>query len=88
MRKRAMVNIVRSPKSLGATLRRHRRQLKLTQAELAARAGIRQGTVSQVENGLETVKLQTLMHLLRALDLEITVQPRTKGSHSEIEQLF
>jgi HTH-type transcriptional regulator/antitoxin HipB len=83
-----MVEIVRSPKSLGVTLRRHRRQLKLTQAELAARAGIRQGTVSQVENGLETVKLQTLMHLLRALDLEITVQPRTKGSHSEIEQLF
>lgn len=83
-----MVEIVRSPKSLGAALRRHRRQLKLTQAELSARAGIRQGTVSQVENGLETMKLRTLMHLLRALDLEMTIQPRSRGSHSEIENLF
>jgi len=45
-------------------------------------------TISHVENGLETMKLRTLMHLLRALDLEITVQPRTKGSHREIEELF
>lgn len=83
-----MAETVRSPKSLGAALRRHRRQLKLTQTELAARAGIRQGTVSQVENGLETIKLQTLMHLLRALDLEMAIQPRSRGSHSEIEDLF
>lgn len=83
-----MAEIARSPKSLGAALRRHRRRLKLTQAELSARAGIRQGTVSQVENGLETVKLRTLMHLLRALDLELTIQPRSRGSHSEIENLF
>lgn len=83
-----MAEIVRSPKSLGVALRRHRRQLKLTQAELGARAGMRQGTVSQVENGLETVKLRTVMDLLRALDLEVAVQPRSKGSHSEIEDLF
>ena len=83
-----MAEIIRSPKSLGVALRWHRRQLELTQAELGARAGIRQATVSEVENGLETVKLRTLMHLLRALDLEITVQPRTKGSHREIEELF
>lgn len=83
-----MADIIRSPKSLGVALRRQRRRLKLTQAELAARAGLRQGTVSNVENGLETMKLQTVMDLLRALDLEIAVQPRSKGSHSEIEDLF
>ena len=83
-----MLEIVRSHKSLGVALRRRRRQLKLTQAELAERAGIRQGTVSQVENGLKTVKLQTVMDLLRALDLEMAIQPRSRGSHSEIEDLF
>ena len=83
-----MLEIVRSSKSLGVALRRRRRQLKLTQAELAERAGIRQGTVSQVENGLKTVKLQTVMDLLRALDLEMAIQPRSRGSHSEIEDLF
>lgn len=83
-----MVELVRSPKQLGATLRRFRRERALTQAALAQRAGVRQGTVSHVENGLETVKLTTVMDLLRALNLEVVIQPRTKGSHREIEDLF
>ncbi len=83
-----MVKIVRSTKALGVAFRRRRRQLELTQAELAARAGIRQGTVSQVENGLETVKFRTVMDMLRALDLELVVQQRSRGSHDEIEELF
>lgn len=83
-----MSYLVRSPKQLGVALRRARRAQDLTQAGLASRAGIRQGTVSQLENGLETVKLSTVMDLLRALDLELIVRPRTKGSHSDIEDLF
>jgi HTH-type transcriptional regulator/antitoxin HipB len=83
-----MADMIRSPKALGVALRRHRRNLKLTQADLAARAGIRQATVSDIENGLETMKLRTVMDLLRALDLELTIQSRSKGSHDEIEDLF
>jgi HTH-type transcriptional regulator / antitoxin HipB len=47
-----MAELVRSPKQLGVVLRRFRRGRDLTQAELAKRAGLRQGTVSQVETGL------------------------------------
>ena len=83
-----MSELVRSPKQLGVALRRFRRTHDLTQTELAKRAGVRQGTVSQVETGLETVKLSTVMDLLRALDLEVVIQPRTKGSHSDIEGIF
>jgi HTH-type transcriptional regulator/antitoxin HipB len=83
-----MSELVRSPKQLGVALRRFRRTHDLTQTELAKRAGVRQGTVSQVETGLETVKLSTVMDLLRALDLEVVIQPRTKGSHSDIEDIF
>lgn len=83
-----MAELVRSSKQLGVALRRFRRTRDLTQAELAKRAGVRQGTVSQVETGLETVKLSTVMDLLRALDLEVVIQPRTKGSHSDIEDIF
>ncbi|MFV0334934.1 MAG: helix-turn-helix domain-containing protein [Tropicimonas sp.] len=83
-----MVELVRSPKQLGVALRRFRRAQALTQTEMAERAGVRQATVSQVETGLETVKLSTVMGMLRALDLEIVVQPRTKGSHSDIEDIF
>ncbi|KJS38953.1 MAG: XRE family transcriptional regulator [Hyphomonas sp. BRH_c22] len=83
-----MSELVRSPKQLGVALRRSRRAQAMTQADLASRAGVRQGTISHVENGLETVKLTTVMDLLRALDLEIVVRQRTKGSHSDIEDLF
>jgi HTH-type transcriptional regulator / antitoxin HipB len=83
-----MAELVRSAKQLGVALRRFRRGRDLTQAELAKRAGLRQGTVSQVETGLESVKLNTVMDILRALDLEVVIQPRTKGSHSDIEDIF
>ncbi len=83
-----MNELVRSPKQLGNALRRFRRKQDLTQAQLGQRAGLRQATVSQVENGLETVKLSTIMDLARALDLEFVLQPRTKGSQNEIEEMF
>jgi len=83
-----MAELIRSQKQLGVALRRFRRARGLTQAALAKRAGVRQGTVSHVETGLETVKLTTVMNLLRALDLEIVIQQRTKGSHSDIEDIF
>jgi HTH-type transcriptional regulator/antitoxin HipB len=83
-----MMELVRSPRQLGAALRRFRRERALTQAQLGQRAGLRQGTVSQVENGLEAAKLSTVMDLVRALDLEVILQPRTKGSEKEIEEMF
>ena len=83
-----MSELARSPKQLGVALRRSRRAHGLSQTDLANQAGLRQGTISQVESGLETVKLSTVMDILRALDLEIVVRQRTKGSHSEIEDLF
>lgn len=83
-----MEKLVRSAKQLGVVLRRFRHEHGLTQAELAKRAGVRQSTVSQVETGLETVKLATVLDLLRVLDLEITIQPRSKGTLSDIEDMF
>lgn len=55
---------------------------------MARRAGVRQGSVSQVETGLETGKLTTVMELLRALDREMILQPRTKASNNDIEGMF
>jgi len=82
------MGLIRSHKQLGAELRRFRREKSLTQVQLAERSGLRQGTISQVEIGLQTVKLSTVMNMLRALDLEIVLRPRTKGSQTDIEDLF
>jgi HTH-type transcriptional regulator/antitoxin HipB len=73
-----MDQIARSPKQIGAALRRRRRALDLTQADLAEQTNIRQATVSTAEAG-EPMQLDTLFTLLAALDLELVLRPRTKG---------
>jgi HTH-type transcriptional regulator/antitoxin HipB len=48
----------------------------MTQEEVAARAGIAQPTLSNIERGEASVPLSTLLRVLSALDLELVVQPR------------
>lgn len=74
-----MDQLARSPKQIGAALRRRRRALKLTQAALATQALLRQATVSSAEAG-EPMQLETLFSLLTALDLELVLRTRTKGA--------
>ncbi|WKL59030.1 hypothetical protein Q1W73_03170 [Asticcacaulis sp. ZE23SCel15] len=59
----------------------------MTQADLAGTTGLRQATISEVETGQEGTKLATLLCVLAALDLEITISSRTRDSH-DIEDIF
>ncbi len=79
--------IARTPKQIAAALRRQRRSLGMTQNDLAGKAKLRQATVSGIEAG-ETGTLRTLFDVVAALDLELVVRPRTKGSMDKIEDLF
>lgn len=83
-----MDTIARTPKQIGAVLRRHRRQSKLTQAELGARMSVRQATVSKLEAGEPATQLRTLMDALAALGLELVIRPRNKTASPDIEELF
>ncbi len=69
----------RDPRQLGLALRQRRRELGLTQSQIAERAGLRTATVSVVENGDPGVKLSTIFTLLVALDLELSVRRRTSA---------
>lgn len=80
--------IARTPKQVGAVLRRYRRQLKLTQDELGRKVSVRQATISKLEAGEPATQLRTLMDTLAALDLELVIQPRSKASITEIEEGF
>jgi DNA-binding XRE family transcriptional regulator len=53
--------------SFGPDLRRRRRLAGLTQAEVATRAGIRQETLSRLENGRGNPTLRTVRAILRSL---------------------
>ena len=80
--------LARTPAQLGHALRRFRGLKGLSQAKLASLTGLRQATVSQIESGHGATRLETITSLLAALDLELTVAPRTKGSSQDIEDIF
>ena len=83
-----MDQIARTQKQIGAILRRARKQAGLSQSDLGQQVHLRQGTVSRLETGEPAVELQTLMAVLSALDLELVIRPRSKGSAADIERLF
>ena len=62
-------------------------KLGLTQEQLAAKAGVRQRTISDIERSA-AARFDTVLRALAALDLELVVRPRTKGSSHDIEKLF
>lgn len=66
----------RAPDQMGHALERFRARSGLSQAAVAKSAGIRQATVSSVEKGLGTTKLETVYSVCAALGLEIVLRPR------------
>ena len=83
-----MADLVRTTKQLGALIRRARKRMGLTQTELGARAGLRQETISLIENGSGATRLDTLLSVLAALGLEMMIAPRTKAAAADMESIF
>ena len=83
-----MDQITRTPKQLGTVLQRFRKASGLTQGALAARIRLRQATISALENSATNARLGTLFETLAALNLELVVRPRSKGSAKDIEGIF
>jgi HTH-type transcriptional regulator/antitoxin HipB len=80
-----MVDLARSPKQIGSLIRRARKRRALSQQELGKKTGLRQETISLVENGNPAAKIETLLAILSALDLEFHIAPRSKGWDAETE---
>jgi len=83
-----MAQIARSPIQLGDALRRCRTLAGMSQSDVAALAGLRQATISKVEGGYAAVRVETIFAILVALNLELSVAPRSKSSAQEIEDIF
>ena len=83
-----MQNIVRNEKQMGNIIRRERRKLNLTQTELGEKTNIHQETISRIEAGNSATKLQTLLSVLGALNLEIQLHTRSKIDEMKIEDMF
>jgi len=79
-----MEQVVSSPKSLGAALRRQRKTKKLSQKKAGSSFKLEQSTVSGLENGAPGTRINTLFRMLAALDLEIVL--RTKNTVDEMRE--
>lgn len=81
-----METITRRQPDLGAALRRRRKLLSKSQADMAAMTNLRQTTFPRLEReGKGT--LDTLFKVLTALDLELVIRERTK-LHDDILDLL
>jgi len=87
-RRTAMKHLVRTSKNLGHAIREARKAKNLTQKELASMSGVWQETISKIENGSGGAKLETVFDLIAALELEITVTERSKGTSDGLEDIF
>ena len=81
-----MSNLARTPRQLGTLIRRNRKRLGLSQSALGQRAGLRQETISLIETGNPATRLDTVLALLAALDLELRIAARSR--RHDVEDLI
>ncbi len=73
---RLMGKVIRGYKELGAAIRMARKAKNMRQVDVAQKASVRQALVSDLENGATMAKLDTVMRVLAALDLDLSIIPR------------
>ena len=83
-----MSHIARSPRQLGNIIQRTRKQLGLTQTDLANLSGLRQEMISKIETGHEGTKLSSIYALFAALDLELIIDTRSGRQAADIGDVF
>jgi len=83
-----MDQIARTPKQIGDAIRRSRRLASTSQSETGNKAGLRQETLSKIENGNPAARIDSICNVLAALDLELVIRPRSKGTLTDIEDIF
>ena len=66
---------LRTSRDLGAAIRGARQDRGLSQAELAARAGVGRPWLSEVEGGKRTAEIGRILLVVNALDLTMALLP-------------
>ena len=69
---------------LGATIRRHRKRLRLTQKQLAAKTGLDPTYLSQVERGRRNLTAQSLFRITAALQCKLSHLVQPLDDHDEL----
>ena len=70
------MNAISTAAQFGLSLIARRKQLKLTQTQIAARIGLSQNRVSELETNPHTITLEQLLALINLLGLELRLSER------------
>lgn len=68
--------LIHSPKELALFIKNRRKQLRLSQSEVGDLVGLKQKTVSAIENNSGNTKLSTLFRILAALEVKLDASPK------------
>lgn len=68
--------LIHSPQELAIVIKNQRKKLNLSQAEVADLVGLKQKTISAIENNPENMRLSTLFKILSALRLDLKAWPK------------
>lgn len=71
-----MNRILRSSKELGEAVRAIRKKQHLGQTGLGVKASVRQALISNIENGVTAARLDTILKVLAALNMDLAIVPR------------
>ena len=80
-----MGKVIRNNNDLGEAIRRARKNQDLRQVDVAQKASVRQTLVSDLENGATTTKLNTVIKILAALDMDLSIVPHRKAGFDPTE---
>jgi len=72
----AMNQLLSLPNQVGLVLRAARKSAKLNQKQLAAKLGLSQSRVSELETDPASMRVDQLLAVIAVLGLELQVQPR------------
>ena len=76
---------VTTPNQIGAILASRRKQLYLSQAQVAARVGLSQNRLSVLEKNSATLTAKQMIALLNVLGLDLAVNEKAPASKSKAE---
>lgn len=76
--------LIHTPQMLANLIRDQRKCIKLTQSQATSKVGLKQTTLSRLENNPDRSQLATLFSVLSALDLEIHIIPKSQSKKTSL----
>ncbi len=76
---------IRNNKEFGEAVRLARLKQNFRQVDLARKASVRQALISEIENGATNAKLDTVIKVLAALDMDLSLVQRQKAEFDPTE---